>query len=106
MLCMHTYVHMCVHALVHTYVRTYMYVHTYTYSMYMCVLVCTYVCLYHKLLVASVLGTNMICLKHRFPIIYECMHVFPTNVLNGERRHAGLTCLKIRTWENTGYVHS
>ena len=35
--------------------------------------------MHHKLLAASVLGTSMICTKHRFSIIYECIHVFPTN---------------------------
>ena len=50
--------------------------------------VCTYVCAYvhhhyiirthtvhHKLLAASVVGNNMICTKHRFSIITECMLV-------------------------------
>ena len=65
---------------------------------------------HHKLLAASVLGTSMICTivsctKHRFSIIYECMHVFPTNSIKFyKRRHVGPTCLKI-PGENTDIVY-
>ena len=55
MLNMYIVVHACVHHHnIHTYIRT----------------------MYQKLLAASVLGTSMICAKHRFLTIYECMDVF------------------------------
>ena len=52
--CMHTYIHH-----IHTNIRIHQ--------------------MHHKFLASSNLGTSMICTKHRFSIIYEWIHVFPTN---------------------------
>ena len=45
------------------------YVHTYMH-MYIIIYICVHT-MHHKLLVASVLGTSMICTKHRFSTIYD-----------------------------------
>ena len=60
-------------------------------------IVCAIIKIHHNLLTASVLDTNMICTKHGFSIIYECMYVFlyKYNIEFWKRRYAEPTCLKI-----------
>ena len=63
--------------------------------------------MHHKLLAVLVLGTSMICTKHRFSIvriwILACFfsHKYICSIEFWKRRHVGPTCLKL-PGENTG----